>query len=134
MRMLAGILIATVVIFGALEIGRWQQQEYADILSPVQKIRRTIGFCLFLVIGAMIYAGTYWPQPIIAPPIIRLLELFYWTFFILITGFVLLINSLEFKDSLKRGSQLRKETFRSVLAARLDQLPNDGNTPKKPSD
>jgi hypothetical protein len=131
MRISAVGLILIVVIFGVLEIGRWNRPELADMLTTLQKARRSFGLAVLLVLGVMAFAGTYWPQPILMPPVFRQVEVLYWLFFALLTVFIPLIAFFEFKDSLKRANQLRRETYRDIVSAPLDQLPKDNDQTKK---
>ena len=125
MRISAVGLILIVVIFGVLEIGRWNRPELADMLTTLQKARRSFGLAVLLVLGVMAFAGTYWPQPILMPPVFRQVEVLYWLFFALLTVFIPLIAFFEFKDSLKRANQLRRETYRDIVSAPLETIPTN---------
>ena len=132
MRLPAELFIAFVIVFGAVEITRWRRPDFGDVLTKIQKIRRVIALVLLLTLGVMLLGGTMMPAPVLVPPVMRYLELLYWLFFCLLTVFVPLIAFFEFKDSIRRGSQLRREVYRSIVTTPLDQLPNDNDPPKKP--
>jgi CDP-diglyceride synthetase len=132
MQVTAICLIVFVIVFGGVEISKWYRPELADVLTQTQKVRRIIGLALLLILGLMLYGGTLFPSPILMPMIVRQLELIYWLSFTLLTAFIPLIAFFEFKDSLKRGSQLRREVYKSIITAPLDELPKDGDPPQKP--
>jgi magnesium-transporting ATPase (P-type) len=130
MPVIAIVLIVVVVVFGAFEINRWRRPDLADVLTTTQKTRRIIGLVILLLLGVMAYFGTYWPAPIFSPLVFRQMELIYWLFFALLTVFIPFIAFLEFKDSLHRAAEIRRQTYREILATPLDKLPTDSN-PKK---
>jgi hypothetical protein len=89
---------------------------------------------LLLILGLMAYGGTYWPPPvpIVVPKAVRDLEMLYWLFFALLTTFLPLIAFFEFKDSLRRASQLRREVYREIVTAALDDVTSKDDSTKKP--
>jgi hypothetical protein len=125
--------ILIVVVFSVLELSRWKKPDLADMLTANQKGRRLIGMLLLLILSAMAYGGTYWPPPIpiVVPPNVRRLEMLYWLFFSLLTVFLPLIAFFEFKDSLRRASQLRREVYREIVTAPLEDLTKENDPTKK---
>jgi hypothetical protein len=133
MRPVAGIFIAIVVAFGVSEISRWRSADGIDILSALQKVRRIIGLLILLSLGAMLYAWTYLPDPRFMPRFVAGLEWIYLLFFFLLTAFLPLIAFFEWKDSIKKASQLRREVYRSIVTAPIESLPKPDDPPKKPN-
>jgi len=131
MRLMAGGLIVIVLIYGILEVGRWNRPVLADMLSPLQKARRLVGLILLFILGLMLWWGAGFPRPITVPLFIQRLELLYWLSASLLIVFILFIAFFEFKDSLIRASQLRRETYREIVTAPLDSLHSDADDVKK---
>jgi uncharacterized membrane protein YkvI len=125
-----GIIVA-VIVFSILEIKRWNQQDFDGMLTTTQKTRRIIGLCMLLVLGIMAYFGSiFWINPILEPKVMQSLEMLYWLVFALIMVFVPFIAFLEFKDSMIRASELRRDTYRQIVTAPLENLPNDDTSKK----
>ena len=49
-----------------------------------------------------------------------------------LTTFLPLIAFFEFKDSLRRASQLRREVYREIVTAALDDVTSKDDSTKKP--
>jgi hypothetical protein len=128
---LAAIFIAIVVTFGVVEVGRWRRPDLSDMLTTTQKARRLIGLGLLLTLGIMALGGSYWPDPRDVPLVVQEMEELYWLFFALLTVFIPLIAFFEYKDSLRRASQLRREVYRQIVTAPLDKLPESDNDADK---